>query len=130
MIVDYTFDTGGATGGAGVATATSPSKMVRGKILAVGVTYLLTPPATTNIILRTRGEHGPAQTVLSIPNANTNAWFYPRVSQQDNAGVAKLYAAAGEEVATEYVVADNVELNVAQANDDDSVTVVLLVDEG
>lgn len=116
----YTFDTGATTGGAGVSTATSPTKQVAGRVVAIGVTYTDSPPATTDVTVRTKGKHGPVQTVLSLANANTDGWFYPQIETQTYDGNPAFWSP--------YAIDDELEVVVAQANDGDSVQVVVLVE--
>lgn len=62
-------------GSAGSATGSGRSMApANGKVVAVHLDYT-TQPATTDV---TVASEGPAQTLLTITNANTDAWFYPR----------------------------------------------------
>lgn len=127
MIDIIQLSSGSTTGGAGVSTANADTtERFQGEIMAVHLTYNGTPPATTDVTLATSGEIGGAQTILSLPNAATDGWFYPSTSIQDNTGTAVLYAATFE-VPTQFVVADKLNLLVAQANDGDSVDAVILI---
>lgn len=118
-------NSGAAAGGAGVATANANSAVsIHGKLYAVRINYLATPPATTDVTIATQGTSPlpPAQALLTVSNANADAWFYPRAQIDDELGVA---------VAAEFdhfPLADFVNVLIAQANDGDSVDVWLLVD--
>lgn len=119
-------NTGVAAGGAGVATANADSPtVVHGALHAVYVRYNDAPPAaTTDVVIATVGTspRPPAQTLLTLTNAATDGWFYPRRQVDDDVGVA---------IAAEFdrfALADYVNVLIDQANDGDSVDVWLLVD--
>jgi hypothetical protein len=121
---------GAAVGGNGVATANADGGVVSGRIVAVGVEYLDSPPAgTTDVVVATKGGgSGPAQTILSIANAATSGWFYPRVGTVSTSGAAMLYAAGGAAVGEPLAVADIVNVKIDQANAGDGVNVWLLME--
>ena len=121
---------GAAVGGNGVATANADSNnVVAGRIVAVGVTYLDSPPAgTTDVVVATKGVNGPAQTILSIANAATDGWFYPRVGTVSTSGAAMLYAGGGTAVGEPLAVVDVVNVKIEQANAGDGVNVWLLME--
>lgn len=121
---------GAAVGGAGVATANSSTLFeVEGCLIAVGIKYLDSPPAaTTDVVIATVGDNGPGQTLLSITNAATDGWFYPRVETVSTSGAALLYAADGTAVTDRLVVADRINVKIDQANAGDSVNVWLLME--
>jgi len=116
-------NSGLAAGGAGVATSNKTTdQIVRGRILAVYVKYLDSPPATTDVTVETAGVSAfPAQTILSLVNAATDVVRYPVVQNHDTSGVA----VTGEFAPV--VIHDKVKVTIAQANDDDSVDVTLLI---
>lgn len=120
---------GAAAGNNGAATANADSGVVSGRIVAVGLEYLDSPPAgTTDVVVATKGGRGPAQTILSIANAATNGWFYPRVGTVSTSGAAMLYAAGGAAVGEPLAVADVVNVKIDQANAGDGVNVWLLME--
>lgn len=123
-------NSGAAVGGAGVATANADtSNVVAGRVIAVGLVYLDSPPAaTTDVTVATKGTNGPAQTLLSIANAATNGWFYPRIGTVSPAGAALLYAAGGTAVAEPLAISDVVNVLIAGANAADGVNVWLLME--
>jgi hypothetical protein len=110
-----------STGGAGASTATVTGTVpVHGAILSVYLKYNDTPPAgTTDVTLTTTGTASnapPAQTILSVSNAATNGYFYPRVPEH--------LASTGAAITDSYdwpIVYDTLTLTIAQANDGDSV---------
>ena len=120
---------GAAVGNNGAATANADSGVVSGRIVAVGLEYLDSPPAgTTDVVVATKGSRGPAQTILSIANAATNGWFYPRVGTVSTSGAALLYAAGGTAVGEPLAVADALNVKIEQADAGDGVNVWLLME--
>lgn len=119
-------NSGSATGGAGTATAnTSTATRVIGRVIGVYVKYNDSPPATTDVIVKTVGTApaSPTYNLLSLSNANTSGWFYPQVQIHDTSGSA---------IAGEYepqLVYDQINVSIAQANDNDSIDVWLLLAE-
>ena len=88
MIDRVFFSTGAAVGGAGVSTATGYSTHIAGKILAVYVAYLGSPPAgTTDFTLYVAGEevfepyvvHGRLEATIAQANladyCDVTVWF-------------------------------------------------------
>lgn len=121
---------GVAVGNNGSATANADTGVIiSGRVIAVGVVYLDSPPAgTTDVVVATKGTNGPAQTLLSLANAATDGWWYPRVGAHSTAGAAMLYAAGGTAVGEPLAVHDLVNVSIAQANAGDSVDVWLLME--
>ncbi len=112
----------GATGGAGVATATANSdKLVTGYIVAVHLAYLDTPPATTDVTITT--TESPTPTILTVSNAATDGWFYPRASAVTTANGAITDSA--EKIA----VSGYLTGTIAQANNADGVTITVVYEE-
>src|SRR3990167_7534703 len=105
-------NSGAAAGADGVATANTDSAIVlRGAVLGLYVRYNDSPPAgTTDITIATKGSRAPALTLLTIANAATDGWFWPRVQVHTTAGAAITatydYAA----------IDDKINVNIAQAN--------------
>lgn len=122
-------NSGVAVGGAGVSTvSTTSAARVRGKVLAVYLEYLDTPPATTDVTVVTAGSAHPAVTILSVTDAATSGWFYPRVGAQSISGAALLFAAGGTAVPAEIPIDDKVTVTIAQANVGDGVNVYLMME--
>lgn len=122
MLDRVQFSTGAAVGGAGAATATAYSPHVRGKVLAVHVDYVGSPPNTTDFTLSDEGDPA-AESILTLTNANTDVRHYPRRQVQTNAGA---------DIAAEYdryVVHDRLKAVIAQANAGDSVTVTVWLEQ-
>lgn len=121
---------GAAAGSNGSATANADTGVIiSGRIVAVGVVYLDSPPAgTTDVTVATRGNNGPAQTILSISNAATDGWWYPRAATHSTAGAAMLYAGGGAAVGDYLAIHDVVNVKIDQANAGDSVNVWLLME--
>ena len=121
-----TVNSGAASGNDGSATANNTSgHVVVGEICSIGVTYGDSPPSTTDVTIATAGNNGPALTILTLTNANSNGWFHPRHVIDNNAG-ADIEYADGYSVYDKVCIADNIKITVSQANDDDSVDVVVV----
>ena len=117
---------GTTDGGAGVSTNNNTSShVVVGQICSIGVTYNGSPPASTDVVIATAGNNGPALTILTLTNANSDGWFHPRHGVDNNAG-ADIEYADGYSVYDKVCVADNLKLTVSQANDGDSVDIVVV----
>ncbi len=120
---------GAAAGSAGSATANSTTSVaVAGLVHAVYLDYLDSPPNTTDVTVATAGVNHPAVTILSIADAATDGWWYPRAATHSTAGVAALYAGSGTAVNDRLAIADTVKVTIAQANAADGVNVWLLVE--
>ena len=121
-----TINSGAAVGGDGSATANNTSgHVITGQICSVGVTYGDSPPGTTDVTIATAGNNGPALTILTLTNVRANGWFHPR-HVVDNAAAADIEYADGYSVYDKVCIADNIKITVSQANDDDSVDVVVI----
>ena len=131
MISEYWIIGTATTGGAGTSGSTTKSRQViTGKVLAVGVVGNGEPPNTVDITIRTANQNRglPDVPILALTDwAVDLAWYRPRHQAHSSTGAA-LAATGGEEVFTEQVISDQVEVVVAQANDGDSVDVCLIVE--
>ena len=117
---------GATTGGSGASTNNNTSShVVVGQICSIGVTYNGSPPASTDLVIATAGNNGPALTILTLTNANSDGWFHPRHKVDDESGADVTYDGSNE-VYDKVCVADNIKITVSQANDDDSVDVVVV----
>jgi len=111
----------GATGGAGAATANaSTSQVVQGTVRAIYLEYTGSPPAGTTDVTIVEKTNTHKQTVLSIANAATDAWFYPMAQAQTAAGAAITNQGAP------IVVNDHLVVTIAQANDADGVKATIV----
>jgi len=121
------FSTGAAVGNDGAAIATGYSPHAKGKVLAVHIDYVHSPPAgTTDFTLS--DENDPAsEAIISLTNAATDIKIYPRRITETNDGTDILYV-AGEEVHESYIVHGRLEATIAGANAGDSVTVTVWMD--
>ncbi|MDX2078562.1 MAG: hypothetical protein SFZ02_19175 [bacterium] len=61
-------------GSAGSAVGSASSSALNGKLLAVHVDYT-SQPATTDVTIT---ANSPSMPILTLTNANTDAWKYPR----------------------------------------------------
>jgi len=111
-------NTGSTTGGAGVSTANATTSIKHeGLVAAVYVKYNGAPPAaTTDVTVVTLGTspNAPALTLLSITDAATDGWFFPRAVQHLNTDASALTTH------TFLPISDNVKVTIAGANDGDS----------
>jgi hypothetical protein len=119
-------NSGAAVGGNGVATANQTSvQVVTGRILGLYVKYNDSPPAgTTDVTIATAGGTAPAQTILTLTNAATDKWVYPRITPQGVTGVDLAALTVLETIP----VHDKIKVTIAQANAADNVDVWLLVE--
>jgi len=119
-------NSGTTAGGAGVSTNNNTSShVVVGQICSIGVTYNGSPPATTDLVVATAGNNGPALTILTLTNATTDGWFHPRHKLDDESAADITYDGTNE-VYDKVCVADNIKITVSQADDGDSVDVVVV----
>lgn len=110
----------GATGGAGVATATGKTvNAVEGEIVAIYLAYTDSPPATTDVTIAEANE-SPAIPVLTVTDAATNGWFFPMWAADNEAGAA--ITNQGKPI----VVADQLSVTIAQANNNDGITATIV----
>ena len=115
MIDRVLLTTGAAAGSAGAATATGYSASVQGKVLAVYVAYLGSPPAgTTDFTLSDEADPA-SEAIISLVNSATDQKIFPRRVTEKNDGTDILYA-AGEEVFEPYLVHGRLEATIAGAN--------------
>ncbi|MGH9158203.1 MAG: hypothetical protein ACRD1K_20735 [Acidimicrobiales bacterium] len=112
------------------ANVDTPNPIV-GKVLAIFIKYNDTPPATTDVVIKTKGlsPAPPTTTILTRTNTGTDGLFYPRAQVHDSAGTGVNYAATFP-IYEPVPVHDKLNISIAQANDNDSVDVWLLVDQG
>ena len=117
---------GATDGGAGASTNNNTSgHVVVGQICSIGVTYNGSPPASTDLVIATAGNNGPALTILTLTNANSDGWFHPRHVVDDNAGADITYD--GTRVVYDKVcIADNIKVTIAGANSPDTAEVVVV----
>lgn len=110
-----------AEGSAGAATGSADVGPVNGRVLAVHRDYSASAAATTDVTVATKSA--PAQTILSVANTATDGWDYPRALMQgaDGADLTGVYDALA--------VDDYLTLSVGGANDGDTVTFTILVEQ-
>ena len=126
MIEGYFIEGAVAVGAAGSATVTTTSKQpIVGRVLAVGVNFRGTAAAaTTDVTVRTANlnQGMPKVTLLALVNATADVWRQVYVLVDDVAGtdIAATY--------TQVVIADYVEVLLAQGDADQIVDVLLVVE--
>ena len=133
MIESIRVETGLTSGGSGSSMANATSTHpVTGKILAVILEYLGSPPAaSTDVVVATAGKNHPAITLLTIANASTNNMFLVRHKVVDEAGANISYEATNaKDVYDSPVIADFVKVTISQANDADEVVALILYETG
>ncbi len=121
-----TINSGAAAGGDGSATANNTSThLVTGQICSIGVTYGDSPPGTTDVTIATSGDNGPALTILTLTNANSDGWFHVRHKVDDESGADITYDGTNE-VYEKVCISDYVKVTIAQANSPDTAEVVIV----
>ena len=122
------YNSGVAAGSAGAATAnTDYSTKVEGKVKAVYIDYKgTTPPATTDVTIRTKGTNpaAPSLTILKAENINTDGWFFPVAQVHLNTTGAAISAIYNDGIP----INDSLNVLIAQADPDNNVDVWLLVE--
>lgn len=125
-------NTGVGSGGAGVATSSKTSStVVRGRVLGTYIKYNDSPPETTDVTIATAGAASgapPANTILTISDANTSGWFYPRHKVHDEAGAGVTFDGTNE-IYEPVPIHDQIKVTIAQADDGDNADVWLLVED-
>lgn len=112
-------------GSNGSATGSGESgQPVNGKLIALHIDYT-TQASTADVTIATKSA--PIQTLLTITDSNTDAWYYPRAALHGTTGAALLYASGGTAVADTMPIDDYVTVAVAQSNAG-TVDVTLLVE--
>ncbi len=116
-----------STGGAGASAATKVTPtVVCGEIYGIAIQYNDAPPAgTTDVGIKAKGQSGvlPSYNILTIANAATDGYFAVRAPcvNGSNAAITNSFAPIA--------INDYVQIDIAQANDGDSVTVWLYLDK-
>lgn len=125
-------NSGTAAGSAGSATANATTTVrISGFLQGVYVKYNDSPPAgTTDVTIATLGTSPapPAVTLLTLTNAATDGWFYPRVQVHSTAGAAATLDGT-RAMLVPAPIDDFLKVTIAQANASDSVDVWFLVSD-
>jgi len=126
MIQKETITVSGATGGAGVATATVTAPCaIQGVVLAVYIEYTDTPPAGTVVTIA--GASSPAMPILEV-TGNTSGWFYPlhpACSSADGSTMSTAETLVGLVIG----VFDKIKVTIASANNDDGCVVSIYYED-
>lgn len=109
------------TGTAGSATGSRTTGVVNGRILAVHLGYT-GQPATTDVSVAT--TYAPTRNILTISNANTDAWFYPRVVMTNTSGAAITFDGT-QPIFGEIPVNDEIVVTVSQGDPGNIVATIL-----
>ena len=127
MIDRIQFTTGAAAGEDGSATATGYSPPVAGKILAVHLDYVGSPPATTDFTLSDEADPA-SENIVSLADANTDVKLYPRRKIQDNGNNDVTFDGTNE-IYEPYVIHGRLKATIAQANPADYITVTVWLEQ-
>lgn len=129
MIEMVRWSTGAAVGatGTGDATATAYSPAVSGRILAVNVAYVDSPPAGTTDFNLTDENDPAAENIINLANAATDVKIYPRRLLETNDGTDLTYDGT-RKVYGEYAVCGRLKAVIKDANDGDSATVTVWIE--
>jgi hypothetical protein len=108
------------TGSDGSAVGSGQTDLpVNGLLLAVHVDFSSGQAATADVTIATK--NAPIRTLLTLTSTATDVWVDPRVQAKDNAG------AAIDATYTYMPVADHITVDVAQADNNETVTVTLFI---
>lgn len=114
--------------GAGTSSNADSNHPVSGFVYAVYVKYNHSPGAGTDVVVKTStGTAPPSVTILSLTNANTDGWFYPREEAHTTTGAALTFDSA-QPVPTLIGVDDVLNVSIAgAAGAEDNVDVWLIL---
>lgn len=76
------------TGSAGSATGSGILVVPPCELLAVYFDFKALPSTTDTVLKAIGGPDAADVTALTLTNVNTDAWYYPKVQNHDNAGAA------------------------------------------
>ena len=110
---------------AGATTATAYSVPIRGRILAVNVSY---PTNTCTVDLDSDGEYS-AQKVLDLAAANTDVTYYPRTPVCINTGAETIIYNTAMKVYEPFVVYGRIKMSIASGTATETVSVTIIVEE-
>lgn len=118
-------NSGAAVGGDEAATVNADSTTtICGRVAAIYVKYNDSPPATTDVVIATKGNSAPATTLLTLTDKNTSGLFLPRTVPHDATGVAL----AALTVAEPWPISDIVNVLIDDANAGDNVDVWIFLE--
>src|SRR5258708_3116157 len=90
------------------------SRLLSGKVQSIYVKYN-TQPNTTDVVVKTNGQNGPSQTLLTLTNKNTDGLFYLRTAAADVLGAAVTFDGTHGQLVPP-AIDDYVVVTVAQGN--------------
>ena len=121
-----TINSGASAGSSGSATNNGTSSSpICGEICSIGITYGDSPPGTTDVTVATTGDNGPALTLLTVTNGNSNGWFHVRHKIADNAGADITYDGT-RDVYEKVCISDYVKVTIAGADANDTAEVLIV----
>ena len=130
MIETIKIEVRAPVGANGVATqaVTTPGAIV-GRVLLIACEYLNTPPGTTDVVVATAGDQGPARTLMSVASATTDFAKQPMVQASNPAtGAALAYTTTVHEVYVPPVINDRITVTVDQSDANKGVDVWITVE--
>ena len=120
VVVTTTGSDGSATGSA------KTDSTVSGEILAIHLDFSAGQAATADTTIAT--AHAPVRTILVTTDTATDGWYQPRAVAHDATGAAVTYDGANE-LYTCIPVNDQITISVAQADNNETVTATILVEQ-
>ena len=117
MLDFISFSSGPAAGSAGAAGATGYSPPLSGRVLAVQVEFVGSPPASTCTALSAEGDLQ-GEAILWLEGANQDARLYPRRPVQDSGGQNLSFDGCNP-LCTPYLVHGQLRGAIANANPGD-----------
>jgi hypothetical protein len=81
------------------------------------------------VTVATTGDNGPALTLLTLTNANSDGWFHVRHKVDDESGADVTYDGSNE-VYEKVCISDYVKVTIAQANANDTAEVLIVYASG
>ena len=114
---------GVAAGVDGSATSTGQSEVaIRGKVIAVHLAFDDSPPANTEVLVKTSGDNVPEITLVDFTDVLTDGWYFVRAPAVDTQNGA---------ITNSHVpipIYDKIKVTIDKANAGDSVTVNLMME--
>lgn len=123
-IQEKTINSGEADASGNASATIGP---IRGQILAVHVNFSGSSASGTDTVVKTAGNLGASNTILSLTDTNTDGWYYPRAQVHDTSGTEVTYDGTNG-VYEPIPVYDTITLDISQNAQGETVDVVLIVE--
>lgn len=112
------------SGADGSATGTAMTEFpIIGTIKAIHIDHSAGGAVTTDVAIAT--VNTPSIAILTVTDSATDGWYHPSVVLHDNAAAAVTYDGVNE-IYVPVSVVDAIKVTVAQANDEQTVTVTII----